>query len=113
MKKIISQNYWKLGAVFTSTVLFPLQCSAHTLSGGTVSIDWPWTKFLNSLVEQMTGPVPKALGTLAIVAAAGMGLSGSNFSNKMIGLIFAIGIALFAPTFINAISSSGTGMLAF
>lgn len=114
MNKFVKENYWKLGAVFTSTVLFPLQCSAHTWSGGTVSIDWPWTKFINSLVTEMTGPVPKALGTLAIVSAAGMAFSGSNnFSSKMIALVFAIGIAIFAPTFINAISSSGTGMLAF
>lgn len=114
MKKFISENYWKLGAIFTSTVLFPLQVSAHTWSGGTVSVDWPWTKFLNSLVGEFTGPVPKALGTLAIVSAAGMTMAGNgNFSSKAIALTFATGAALFAPTFINAISSSGTGMLAF
>ena len=79
---------------------------------GTVSVDWPWTKFLNSLAEELTGPVPKVLGILGIAGAAialfaGHGGSGAQ---KFIVLVFAISICLFAPTFIAAISSSGSGL---
>ena len=37
----------------------------------TANVDqWPWTKFLNSLADQLTGPLPTTLGVLGLAAAA-------------------------------------------
>ena len=73
--------------------------------------DWPWTRFLNSLMQQLTGPLPKVLGILGIaVAAIGMfmGNHGAGMQ-KMLVLIFAVSICLFAPSFISYISTGATG----
>lgn len=79
---------------------------------GTVTVDWPWTKFLNSLAEELTGPIPKVLGIMGIAGAAIAMFSGhaGGGTQKFIALIFAISICLFAPTFIQAIMNSGSGM---
>ena len=31
---------------------------------------WPWTKFLQSLMQELTGPLPMILGIMGIVGAA-------------------------------------------
>ena len=72
---------------------------------------WPWQKFLSSLAQELTGPLPKVLGALGIVGAAialfaGNGGAGTQ---KFIMLIFAISIALFAPTFISWLSEDSGG----
>ena len=76
------------------------------------SIDWPWTKFLNSLAQQFTGPLPLTLGVLGIVGAgfALFGGHGGGGTQKFITLIFAISICLFAPNFVDLISSSAGGV---
>lgn len=74
--------------------------------------NWPWTKFLNALAEELTGPLAMVLGILAIcVAAFGMfmGNHGAGMQ-KMLTLIFAVGILLFAPNFINYMKDSASGL---
>lgn len=74
--------------------------------------EWPWTKFLNSLAEQLTGPLPMILGILGIAAAAigmFMGNHGAGMQ-KMLVLIFAVSICLFAPSFIQYISTGAGGV---
>lgn len=76
------------------------------------NIVWPWTRFLNSLVLELTGPLALTLGVAAIaIAAIGMfmGNHGAGMQ-KMLTLIFAVGIILAAPTFINWLSSSSKGL---
>jgi type IV secretory pathway VirB2 component (pilin) len=80
-------------------------------TGDTMSITWPWTRFLNSLADQLTGPLPLILGAMGIVAAAiamfaGHGGAGTQ---KFITLIFAISICMFAPTFISYLQTSASG----
>lgn len=79
--------------------------------GGTTmssSVTWPWERFLGSLAEQLSGPLPRILGVLGIVGAAVALFAGNGGAGtqKFIMLIFAISIALFAPTFISWLSSS-------
>ncbi len=84
----------------------------YTIGDGVSGIDWPWTRFLNSLAKQLTGPLPLTLGTLGLAAAAialfaGNGGAGTH---KFILLIFAVSTCLFAPSFIGFISDSTSGM---
>lgn len=114
MKKFLSENYWKLGAVFTSSVIFPLTCSANTLGGRTLSIDWPWVAFIRSLFQEVTGDTAKILGGLAIASAIGMSWSGNgNFSSTAIKTAASIGVICWIPSGIQYITSSASGMLAF
>ena len=76
------------------------------------SVQWPWTAFLNSLVKELTGPLALTLGVAAIaIAALGMfmGNHGAGMQ-KMLTLIFAVGIILSAPAFINWLSTSSSGL---
>lgn len=94
-----------------ASTAFASEISTAGLSG-TVAVDWPWTRFLNSLAVELTGPIPKVLGIMGICGAAIAMFSGhaGGGTQKFIALIFAISICLFAPTFIQAIMNSGSGM---
>jgi type IV secretory pathway VirB2 component (pilin) len=72
---------------------------------------WPWTKFLNSLAQQLTGPLPLTLGVLGLAAAAIAMFTGNHGAGtqKFIVLIFAVSICLFAPNFIEIIHGSAGG----
>ena len=59
----------------------------------TANVDqWPWTKFLNSLADQLTGPLPTTLGVLGLAAAAIAMFTGNHGAGtqKFIILIFAV-----------------------
>lgn len=87
-----------------------------TLTGGTdraegLAINWPWRRFLDALMNELTGPLPITLGVLGIaVAAIGMfmGNHGAGMQ-KFLVLIFAVSICLFAPSFINFIQQGAGG----
>ena len=81
-------------------------------SEDTASVNqWPWTKFLNSLAQQLTGPLPLTLGVLGLAAAAIAMFTGNHGAGtqKFIVLIFAVSICLFAPNFIEIIHGSAGG----
>ena len=88
--------------------------SAKTITGlsgeATMSVEWPWTKFINALATQLTGPLPKILGVMGIVGAAVALFAGNGGpgTQKFIMLIFAISIALFAPSFLNYLNESAS-----
>lgn len=78
-------------------------------------IKWPWTNFLHSLATQLTGPLPMILGILGIAAAAigmFMGNHGAGMQ-KMLVLIFAVSICLFAPSFIGYMQQGVGGATIF
>lgn len=107
---------------FVSTMTAFAQSVSDTLNGhgGTGNpvgddIVWPWTGMLRSLADQLTGPLPMMLGILGIAAAAigmFMGNHGAGMQ-KMLVLIFAVSICLFAPSFITMITSSAGGATIF
>ena len=70
--------------------------------------EFPWTKMLNTLAQQLTGPLPMTLGILGLAAAAIAMFTGNGGggTQKFIMLIFAVSTCLFAPTFISWIRSS-------
>ena len=82
-------------------------------SGKLSNAKWPWQKFLNSLMEELSGPLPKILGVLGIVGAAVALFAGNGGAGtqKFIMLIFAISIALFAPSFINMLDDSASATM--
>ncbi|EFR41037.1 MULTISPECIES: TrbC/VirB2 family protein [Selenomonas] len=95
--------------VFAQSVSSSLK---HSGQKGSVSIDFPWMKFFNALVDQLTGPIPMALGAMGIVGAAIalIGGHGGAGTQKFIVIVFAISICLFAPGFVNAIYDSAGGL---
>ena len=60
--------------------------------GEGVGDSFPWTKMLNSLAKELTGPG-----------------NGGGGTQKFIMLIFAVSTCLFAPSFISWIRKSATG----
>ncbi len=83
------------------------------LTGDTVGdVEWPWMKMLNSLAKQFSGPVPVVLGIIALIGAAFSMLQGGHgqVSGKMIGILFAVAIALFSPTLISYVQTSAGGL---
>ena len=84
-------------------------------SNEVTDVKWPWTGMLQSLSQQLTGPLPMTLGILGIAAAA-IGMFTGNHGagmQKMLVLIFAVSICLFAPTFITMITQSAGGATIF
>lgn len=73
---------------------------------------FPWTKILNTLAKELTGPLPMTLGILGLAAAAVAMFTGNGGggTQKFIMLIFVISTCLFAPTFIKWISNSAGGV---
>ncbi|MBJ6749923.1 TrbC/VirB2 family protein [Geomonas anaerohicana] len=63
----------------------------------------PWESPLSRILSSITGPVAKAGGILAIVAA-GLGLAfseGGGFMRKVVGVVFGLAITFSATTFIS------------
>lgn len=139
MKKMILKQYVKrfdrfymektaaISMIFLTTPFLTLTSFAKStglddLSGdlgqsqGTIdNINWPWTAFLKSLAAQLTGPLPMVLGILGIAAAAigmFMGNHGAGMQ-KMLVLIFAVSICLFAPSFIGFMKEGVGGATIF
>ncbi len=80
-------------------------------TGSVSSVEWPWTRFLNSLAQELTGPLPLILGVLGITAAAIALFSGNGGAGtqKFIMLVCAVSVALFTPTLVTYISESARG----
>jgi len=99
-------------ALMDTTSAFASTITDAGLTGGTASVNWPWRKFLNAIVEELTGPLPLTFGILGIAACCFMAMAGNRgqFSTQLIGLIFAISIVLFAPSFVNIISANGAAL---
>lgn len=80
-----------------------------------LNIKWPWESFLYALANQLTGPLPLMLGALGIAAAAigmFMGNHGAGMQ-KMLVLIFAVSICLFAPSFVTYLKDGVGGATIF
>lgn len=74
-------------------------------------LDWPWTRFLNSLADELTGPLPMVLGLLGISIAALALLFGNGGAGtqKALLLIGAVSVAMFTPTLVKYIYASASG----
>jgi type IV secretory pathway VirB2 component (pilin) len=89
-----------VAAVYGSMLAFTP--AFHTFAART----WPWTGILNDIKDELTGPLPMTLGILGIVVAA-IGLFAGNAGDGMrrfLIILFAISIALFAPTIVQWIA---------
>ena len=118
LKNALSKKMnYAVAAMTNFLILSANDCLASSIGSAGLSktlgtVDWPWTRFLNSLAEELTGPVPIALGIIGIVGAGAAMFSGNSGqgTSRLITLIFAISICLFAPSLISALSSSGSGL---
>ena len=117
-------DYWYLKltlalSVFLGQVFSPSLCLAQsvgyssTITGANMGeLTFPWTKFLNSLVKEVTGPFPITVGIICLAGAAFMMFmgNGGGFTQKLMIILFGVSIALFAPTLIGYVSTSAGGM---
>lgn len=91
-----------------STSIMVLLLTANAYAGGS---SMPWESPLNNILNSITGPVAKAGGILAIVAA-GLGLAfseGGGFMRKVVGVVFGLSITFSATTFISDFLGYGGG----
>ena len=75
------------------------------------NVQWPWTRFLNSLAREVTGPLPLVIGILA-VCGAGVALlfgNGGAGTQKALTMICVIGVIMFTPTLVQYIYASASG----
>lgn len=92
-------------------VFFASDAYAINLAG-TGEDTFAWHAMVSALVHELTGPLPKILGTIGIVfcAVSLMAGNGGAGTQRFISLIFTISIAMFAPTFVYwIVSASGLG----
>ena len=99
--------------VITAAFLLNLAANPICLAGSTSSRAWPWRTFLQSLIDELTGPLPIALGTLGIAYVMFSMFSGNagEGTKKGILIILAVSIALFAPTIMSWITADAGGLL--
>ena len=113
LKKIRKQMLGKASICALLLNSVATQAFASTVTGERVEgITWPWMKFLNSLADQLTGPLPMTLGAMGIAGAAIALFSGhaGGGTQKFIVLILAVSICLFAPNFMTYLQTSAGGL---
>ena len=122
MFKKISSLYLSFTLALCMAIMAVVPAEVLAASGSTISspdrgssltgtIDWPWTRFLNSLADELTGPLPMVLGLLGISIAA-MALlfgNGGAGTQKALLLIGAVSVAMFTPTLVKYIYASASG----
>lgn len=98
----------RLCRIFASAIAFCMTFLSVQLTYAEEGIKWPWTGLLDQLVTELTGPLPKTLGVLGIVIAA-VGLFTGNAGDgvrRVLVIILAISMCIFAPAFVKLISES-------
>ncbi len=113
LEKIRKQTLGKASVCALLLNSVATQAFASTVTGERVEgITWPWMKFLNSLADQLTGPLPMTLGAMGIAGAAIALFSGhaGGGTQKFIVLILAVSICLFAPNFMTYLQTSAGGL---
>ena len=99
----------RLCRIFASAIAF---CMTFLSVQLTYAIDWPWTKLLNNIQAELTGPLPRTLGILGIVIAA-VGLFTGNAGDgvrRILVIILSISMCIFAPTFVQMITDSASNL---
>ena len=113
LEKIRKQTLGKASVCALLLNSVATQAFASTVTGERVEgITWPWMKFLNSLADQLTGPLPMTLGAMGMAGAAIARFSGhaGGGTQKFIVLILAVSICLFAPNFMTYLQTSAGGL---
>ena len=98
----------RLCRIFASAIAFCMTFLSVQLTYAADGINWPWTGLLDQLVTELTGPLPRTLGILGIVIAA-VGLFTGNAGDgvrRILVIILAISMCIFAPTFVKLIAES-------
>lgn len=105
-----SRDFWVMLGVLSLLILANTSFAGgiDSIEGASGNWEWPWTRFFANLAKELTGPLPLTLGIIAIAGAAFSLFAGHGGpgTQKFFVLIFAIGICLFAPTFISYVKES-------
>lgn len=106
--KTLSLKKWFDLSYFEARVTAAL--AVFTTSSGFMSraADWPWTEFLEDLVDEFRGPLAVTLGTLGLIYICYGALTGDGARavRNTIVLVFAMAILFFAPDLIEMIQES-------
>lgn len=111
--KFISSGWEKLSNLRLSRVFATVftVCSSFISMQLADARNWPWTNLLSEIRDELTGPLPTTLGILGIVIAA-VGLFTGNAGDgvrRILVIILAISMCIFAPTFVQMIVDSAGG----
>lgn len=90
----------KIVGLWVSLLILLTTHPAFATGGGS---GMPWESPLSRILASITGPVAKAGGVIAIVAA-GLGLAfseGGGFMRKVMAVVFGLSITFSATTFVS------------
>lgn len=115
MRKFISKHLKKevliqLG-VMAVVVVVPMLTG--TCEAATLNKELPWTTGVETLHEELTGPLPKIGATVACAVTGGMLAFGevSGMTKKAMQVVFGLGIATGAATLVGTLTGKGSGLL--
>jgi len=86
-------------------------CGATILDkSGSAGTSMPWSTGLNNLQAEISGPIPKVAGVLAVAATGMMMAFGEmqGMAKKGCQIVFGLGIAISAASLVSIVSNSGT-----
>lgn len=103
----------RLCRIFASAIAFCMTFLSGQLAyAENAGINWPWKSLLSDLMTELTGPLPTTLGVLGIVIAA-IGLftgQAGDGVRRILVIILAISMCIFAPKFVELIFHSAGGV---
>lgn len=100
-------------ALLLGAVTIPDICSAGEVDSiDSISSSMPWNNGFKSLAKEVTGPIPKYLGILAIAAGGGAMMFGEMgaVGKLVFRMVFGIGMAIGAVNLVNMVSSGTAGL---
>lgn len=99
--------------IILMTLILNIAFNPYCLAGSSSNRAWPWRTFIQSLVDELTGPLPFSLGTLGLAWVAYSMFSGNagDGSKKGLLVVVSVSIALAAPTIMSWVSSDAGGLL--
>ena len=86
----------------------PLLISGSGVEAATSDASLPWAKGTDVLMKELTGPLPKIAGVIAVAVSGAMMAFGEmqGMQKKAMQTTFGIGIALGAPSLIEALTNA-------
>ena len=106
MKKIS-----KIAVVFLLSLVLIILLSTTAFASSSGS-GMPWEAPLEKLLASLSGPVAKAIGTMAVIGT-GLGLAfgeGGGNAKKLLMIVFGLSIAFMAASFITTVFGSTSGV---
>ncbi len=110
MKRFVKENQKELlkMAVMVGVVLI----TPHTGHASATS-QYAWNNAFTSFRSEVTGPLPKILGVIAVAGSGLLWMWGDMgpVAKKLMGMVFAISMAIGAPMLAGLVTGDSSGLL--